>query len=492
MRKIIAALVFILFFTLQGWAQNVFIERSFWSTNPSIDEIKSKLANGHDILEMTPSGFDAVLWAILEENSLQTITFLLSHGQDINQATHHSNNYLMWATYKGDLSVMQFLLDKGSKTDIINSHGQSLLMHAAISGKENPALYNFCLANGGDILKDIDPLGRNAMLVAVSRIQIANFLDYFTAKGLSLTSVDKYGNGVFHHAIAGGDVDLLKSLVARGVDYKSNSETKENAFHFVGGGRKSNVSLSLLEYLRSLGLNPSAVDNKGQIALHNLASRATDLDVLNFFIEYGSDPDLANDDGDTPLLLAARSGSEDVINFWLEKSSNVNAVNKLGFSALSEAISGNNDLGVIKLLAKNGADFKVKDKKGNDLSFVLTKAFKGDLDDYRAKLDFLMAKGLKPSQNPLLHLAVEKGQKSLLETLLELGLDVNRQSIEGYTALHYAAMNSKNTEMLRLLITKGADTSKKTEFDESAYDLANENEALKQTDLSFLKSSRKL
>jgi len=68
-------------------------------------------------------------------------------------------------------------------------------------------------------------------------------------------------------------------------------------------------------------------------------------------------------------------------------------------------------------------------------------------------------------------------------------IDVNAKNGQGYTALHIASMKAKNDDILKYLLSKGADHSIKTDFEESAYDLAIENELLKKnnTELNFLK-----
>ncbi|MEM6807539.1 MAG: ankyrin repeat domain-containing protein, partial [Bacteroidota bacterium] len=94
-------------------------------------------------------------------------------------------------------------------------------------------------------------------------------------------------------------------------------------------------------------------------------------------------------------------------------------------------------------------------------------------------------------QNTLAHLAVKEGEEYLLSKALELGVDINQKNGEGLTPLHLAAMQAKDETLLNMLITKGADKSILTDFDESAFDLANENEVLSKsdTDLDFLKAS---
>ena len=91
--------------------------------------------------------------------------------------------------------------------------------------------------------------------------------------------------------------------------------------------------------------------------------------------------------------------------------------------------------------------------------------------------------------NTLYHLAVIKNDLNLLKKLADLKIDSNAKNNDGLTALHKAAMIAKDDAILKYLISIGAQKDAKTEFDETPYTLAKENETLtkKKTDLEFLK-----
>ena len=182
------------------------------------------------------------------------------------------------------------------------------------------------------------------------------------------------------------------------------------------------------------------------------------------------------------------------VKFLYQHVKDINYRNKEGASALTNAVQ-RNSVSVIKFLVKSGADVLVKDKKGNNLFFYLIKYFKPKkLHLLREKVEILSANGFDISQkqkdgNSLYHLAIETKDVEFLEWVYSQNIEVNSKNNNGITPLHKAIMTGKNDELIKLLIRFGADKTIKTDFDESSYELALENELLKKnaTDINFLK-----
>ncbi|GAB5564949.1 MAG: hypothetical protein Wins2KO_20120 [Winogradskyella sp.] len=92
-------------------------------------------------------------------------------------------------------------------------------------------------------------------------------------------------------------------------------------------------------------------------------------------------------------------------------------------------------------------------------------------------------------ENTLYHLAVEKNDLELIKRLKDFEIEINAKNSDGLTALHIASMKAKNEIILNYLLSIGADKSIKTDFEETVFDLASENELLKinAIDITFLK-----
>lgn len=474
---------------------NVFLDRSYWKENPTIEKVEQDITAGNDITALTRSMFDPVCYAIMEKTDNATIKHLLSKkGNAVDKLTHDGRTYIFWAAYRNNLGIMQHLVDKGAKANIEDSHGYSVLNFAAVTGQTNPELYDFLLDHKADLqAKNHD--GANALLLVAPYAKDYDIVQYFVDKGLSLASEDNSGNGLFLYAVRGGNIALLKELVSKAVPYDRVNKTGGNAFLLASQGtRGSQNSLETYAYLEGLGLEPNITDALGRNPLHAIAARNEDLTILNYFLEKGVDVNQQDEDGATPYLNAAERNSVDVVRLLTQRIQDINAKDKAGRSALALAVRRNKPE-VVQFLLDQGADIHTLDKKGNTLAFYLIPTFTAKKPEaFETKLRLLQDKGLDLTQvqhdgNTLLHLAAQENQLALLKRLLSFGIDINLKNRDGNTALHLAAMSAKNDKMLKYLVEKGADTSLKTDFEESVYDLVSENEELQGqlANLEFLK-----
>lgn len=491
------SLVVLLSAQLVAQQKNELLNRDFWKAQPSLKEVKAKVKAGHSPTAMTEHNFDATGYAILEKAPLTTIKYLLSQGNEVDKLTHDARTYLFWAAYKDNLELMQYLVKEGASLDIIDQHGFSVLMFAAVTGQENKAIYNYLIELGVDIQKEQDRNGRNALLAYSSSIKTGELLDYFLQKGLSINSVDKNGNGIFHQAAKTGNQAFLERLIKDySVSISKNPETNENAILFAStrssrSGAESGVEF--YEYLEGLGLDPAIVSKDGNTVLHNLSYRSNTLALYNHFKKKGVDLNQLDKKGSTALINAASRRNKEVIAWLVDHTEDINVRNKEGFTAFSRALKYN-QLEIAKLIADKGANTRVIDANGFDLGYHLVDSYSNP-SQFTEKMDYLISLGYDPlsqqaNGSTLLHAAINNEDIDLIKQLVAMDLDINAKDETGQTVLHYAAMQADDEGLLQYLVTAGADKTATTEFEESAYDLASSNEALMQqkVNLDFLKT----
>lgn len=476
----------------QQQAENSFHEYEFWKKQPSLELVKQKIKEGNDPVKQNKAAFDALSYAIMTKNSIETIDYLLSlPGNDVNKSTHDNRSYLMWAGYAGDLQTMKLLLSKGADTKVVGSHGFNWYTFTLNAGHENTNIYELMVANGVD-LKETNRNGANAVLLLAQNSKDGKIIDYFVNKGLNEKVLDANGNSLLFYAAYKGNIALLKKYIAKGFDYKRVNNDGENlvlaASH---GGRGGYNSKEVFEYLASLNLKMDQVNHKGQTALHLLARGSKDKDLISFFMEHGVDVTKKDKEGNTAFLNAVSGNNSAVVKLLLPKVKDINQQNNSGYTALTLATQRGN-LDLFHLLTKNGADVNIIDKEGNNLFYHLFEGYnRRSAKNFKPFAQALKKVGVsftKASQNePPLHIAIAKGDLKLIQTAFELGANVHQKNAEGLTPLHLAAMKAKSPRLLQLLLKKGANKANETEFGETAYDLAKENEMLKKQNIEFLK-----
>ncbi|MGN7808766.1 ankyrin repeat domain-containing protein [Flavobacterium sp. 22076] len=481
-------------FFVNAQQKNTLLEQSFWKTSPTVETVKAEIAKGNNPAEANINAFDVTTLAINNDAPIAVIKYLVDlPGNSITKLTHDNRIYLHWAAYRGNTELVEYLIAKGSDVKFEDSHGTTPIDFAASNGQSNPALYDTFFKAGIDPKKKYAN-GANLLLLAISSDKDLKAADYFATKGMSLKDVDNDGNTAFVYAARSGNIDLLKKLLAKGVKPNDNA-----LFTAAQGSRRETNTIETYKYLvEEIKLKPTAQNKAGQNVLHILAGKPNQAEIVKYFLSKGTDANKADKEGNTPLMAAASARETAVLEILLPVAKNINAQNLKGESALTNAVRYGTPEAVNVLLSK-GADVNVKDKDGNNLGVYLVQSYRpagkdNAADPFDAKAKLLQDKGLnlaaaQKDGNTLYHLAITKNDVSLLKKITDLKVDVNVKNKDGLTALHRAAMTSKDDSILKYLISAGAKKDINTEFDETPYALAKENELLTKNNVSidFLK-----
>lgn len=502
--KNIFSISFVLVASLFVSAQqkNTLLEQSFWKTNPDVTAVQAEIAKGNNPSESNDRAFDAVVLAINNDAPNATIKFLLEQpGNAVTKSTHDNRRYLHWAANKGNVEIVNYLISKGADINYEDSLGTSSLVLAANSGQKNTAVYDAFFKAGLDPKKKYKD-DVTLLLMAIPYDKDLSLTNYFVTKGLSLKDTDKQGNTAFNYAARNGDLNLLKTLVEKGVKYTDNA-----LIIAAQGNRRESNPIGVYQYLiETLKLKPSVVSADGESVLHFLVAKPKQTEIINYFLAKGIDANQADKQGNIVLMKAAAArDNTEALELLLPIVKNIEAQNAKGESALTFAVLSGSPKAV-EILVNKGADVKIVNKEGNNLGVYLIQSYRPQMnrgpesanapkqDPFSAKMKLLQDKGLdlttpQKDGSTLYHFALLKNDLTLLKKLADLKIDVNAKNKDGLTALHKAAMIAKDDVILKYLISIGAKNDIKTEFDETAFTLAKENETLTQNNVSveFLK-----
>ncbi|TDQ09773.1 ankyrin repeat domain-containing protein [Pedobacter metabolipauper] len=507
MKKLLTA-IFALSSLIASAQQNTLLDASFWQGKPDMSQIKTEVEKGNNPSQFNSSSFDPVVLAINAGASTEAVKYLLSQpGNDIAKLTHDSRIYLHWAASKGNVELVEYLLSKGSKTNAVDSHGSTPLLFAASGGQQNTKIYDLFIAHGADLKKDLSQDGANVLLLAIPNDKDFVLTNYFISKGLDINSSDASGNNSFSYAARSGNIELLKTLLQKGV--KANPNAMLMAAQ---GSRRGANTIEVYQYLESLNIKPNSIGKNGENALHAIVRKPKQEDIIQYFLSKGADVNQVDEEGNTVIMNAAAANRDTaVIGMLISRVKNINQANQKGETALTMAVRSSSPE-VVSYLISKGASAKALDKKGNNLAYYVVDSYRPQSaqganpqaarpapngpkpEDLDTKIKILQNAGLNVTAaqadgNTLYHIAVAKNDVSLIKRLQPLNIDINAKNKDGLTALHKAALVSKDDVLLKYLLSIGAKKDAVTNFKETAFDLASENESLTKNNVSvnFLK-----
>jgi uncharacterized protein len=376
------------------------------------------------------------------------VNALLKGGADPSKATATGATPLISAATSGDVDAVKALIDGGADLNAREkTNGQTALMFAAwedrgdairllIARGAHPGLSSFVMLLDEPMFDD-DGLpvarkkgaqsGGNAVMGGMTALLFAardgnlDAVEALVESGVDVNQVSGGdGSSAINVAIANGHYTVGKYLLDHGADPNLANLDGLTPLYATVNMRYAPVSwapnprtdqevVSSTELLQALlegGANPNArvrgklwfsptshdrswVDHKGATPFWR-AAMSSDVEAMRILVAGGADPNLANDTGVTPLMVAAGIGWAgnftqnapdswmEALKYCLELGADVNAVEtRKGFTALHGAAS-RGDLAMVQYLVDRGAKVDVVNKDGNsaaDMAFGPSRFF---------------------------------------------------------------------------------------------------------------------
>jgi ankyrin repeat protein len=346
------------------------------SLNGSAPMIQLLLSAGADPNAAMKSG-ETPLMTASRAGKLAAVKLLLAHGANVNaKQGSRQQTALMWAVAQQHPDVVQALVDAGADLDSrtvtwhetvtsgtyrdeshfyqVEDGGYAALTFAARNG--DVASATILLAAGANVNETV-AAGMSALVVAIhsGHDEVASLL---IDKGADVNAMGA-GYSALHIAVRRGELKPVESLISHGADVHARllkatpttRTTRRPSLHYSWVGatpywiaaRLANVELMRL--LKAHGADPAANARDGTTTLMAPLSRfpvpagsvreKPALEAVKLAIEYGGDIHATNDDGDTPLHLAAWLGWDTVVQFLVDNGARIDAKNKKGKTPLA-------------------------------------------------------------------------------------------------------------------------------------------------------------
>ena len=228
--------------------------------------------------------------------------------------------------------------------------------------------------------------------------------------------------------------------------------------------------LSQGAYINVISSPGSVRASKARQALRG-ACKYQQLDIVQVLVERGADINTKNNANETALYESCRDGHTDIVSYLLEMGADLTIPNNRGMQPLHVAIRQTH-LNVVCLLLGNRADANktVAGQTWTPLHIAAQVNHVGIAEAllrYDAIVDAQNADG-----QTALYMACRQGFPNMVELLLYYSASPNLRSEGGYAPLHAAAWEGHLPVVHFLLESEELDLEAKTNFAQTAYNIA--------------------
>ncbi len=486
------------------------------------------------------------IWTAAEQGDIKAVKQHLAAGTDVNGKTVFGETPLHQAAQFGHKEIAELLISEGADVNAKATFSQS--------GGGNPHLVgwtplDWVIYNGeiefAELLRKHG--GKSG---ALDSIHIAAFLGNIEAVKQNLATVvdvnatNVGGDTPLNSAAGNGHKEIVELLIAEGADVNAKDNMfgtpldvaiEENHTEIADLLRKHGGKTA--EELRAEGNPTEPVAEAAKIepptakapdiSIHK-ATGAWNLEAVKRHLAAGTDVNSKDEDGElTPLHWAVdlvapnkmrtdlnRKERKELVELLIANDADVNALDKdsrtpldlaqrnYSFNSTRQypapkskaaileivellvkngakhgtikgAITGG-DIKAVKEFLTNGADVNARDTVGQPLLVhAPTKEMAKMLIMNGANINAKAKHGKVENGPTVLSLAARDGRTEVVELLIAKGADVNAKSESGRTPLIWASLYNRK-KIVELLITKGADINAKTNNGLTALDKATE------------------
>uniref|UniRef100_A0AAR5QFV8 Uncharacterized protein n=1 Tax=Dendroctonus ponderosae TaxID=77166 RepID=A0AAR5QFV8_DENPD len=300
-------------------------------------------------------GFTPLHLAVIAGNT-QLVSFLLANGADVAAVDNEKHTVVHWATVCGETSALRAVLAAGAPASTPDVHGGYPLHYAAqmCGGAKDSELglqvLNALLAQK-EVNVSVEDGDRRQPLLWAASAGSAKALLALVRAGATVESSDRDGLTALHCAASRGHTDCLDTLLTLcGASPDTIDTNGCTALHYAVTLGHADATALLLAH----GADLNRQDRKGRSPAHCGCAKGQ-FETVKLIAARGANLWMRNARGDFPLHDAAASGRRELVSWLLNmRPSQVNAKNNDGRTPLHlAALNDNADM--CKILLDSGA-----------------------------------------------------------------------------------------------------------------------------------------
>lgn len=440
------------------------------------DVVLALITEGHADVNAVNAERLTPLFLAARDGHVDVVRALLAGTQatkqhiNIDAADNNGCTPLYAAAQNGHAEVVRVLITEGhANVDAKTKVGGFTPLHVAAENGRSEIVHAL-IAEGHADVNAVNAEGLTPLYIAaqnghtdVVRALLAGA--QATKQHVNIDAADNDGCTPLCMGAENGHADVVLVLIMEGHADVNAVNTEGLTLLYVAA---QHGHATVVNYLLTHGARPNATTNEGFTALHTAAECGHEEVVRTLITEGKANIDAVSKEGVTALQIAVHHGRHAIIRL-LAQNDHVDARGINGWTALHYAVD-NRDIAAIELLRQYGASPMIQNNdhktplqmimaNGSTVSFSSrTKIIKLLLKDFDS------IKQSSQENQLLLFEAIENGDTSMIECLIDAGINLGMRDEHGRSALYLAASYGF-TRIVQLLLKAGADPNATTPED---------------------------
>jgi len=425
--------------------------------NGNKEIVKCLLDNGADITIKNKRGQTAAFFAINSSNK-EIVKLLIRSDPDlINNKDELGAKLLLFGVKKGNLEIVELLLELGANVDHTNSKGETALFHAIKICDDEVAIQ---LMNKGANVNAQDMNGDTPVMIAV-RLDV--FESCYMTKiliehGADILMRNNDGETPLHMSLRKPKTVVLRFLIAHGADMDEENFQGETPLMYAIKIQNFEGFEILIDRGADINYRNSRGLNVFMYIIQLKIPEYLKIAFLKMLVRNGVDVNAQDYHGKSALFYAIQQNSPGLVQFLLENDEvDMNLPDRFNQTPLMVASKGDKNPELLKLLIAYGANPNIQDNNGKTSLIYLC----GNKRYYQdpSVTEYILDNGADPlikdsqGKTPLIWASQCKKVK-VVETLIRKGAAVNDHDNSGHTALSYAVKHHYN-DIINVLKNNG-------------------------------------
>ena len=407
-----------------------------------------ELINKHNFDAQLPdfAGWTAVHY-FAQNGSYELVNAVADMGIDINLKTNNGKNCLHIAADNRHFVLCKNLISKRNVDVQIPDHDGWVPLHY-FAKRSSYELVKTVAEMGIDInLKTND--GKNSLHIAADFGHFKLCGSLINKHNVDMELPDNDGWNALHYFAENGSYELIKVVADLGIDINLKTNDGKNCVHIAADRRRFSLCRMLIN---KHNVDMQFPDNDGWTALHYFAKNGS-YELVKVVADMGTDIKLQTNEGQDCLHIAADNSHFNLCMALINKHDfDARLPDLAGMTAL-HYFAQNGSYELVNVVADMGIDINLKTNNGKNCLHIAA--------DNR---HFHLCKNLISKRNPdveipdhdgwtPLHYFAKRNGYELVQTVADMGIDINLKTNDGKNCLQIAADHG-HLSFCRVLINK--------------------------------------